>query len=581
MLMSLESSKSTEINYSYDDDIQDRIPASISGATGAMRSSKIVGIGALPLSATLKTATKGRKLSNASEASFSNDSDISKHSVSVSVPKSRSVHERSAKEGTILEEKSKEAKVFDFSRCDRLKEKPIAAPKFFPNSFPQTQQKTSENFSAKDEENLPHEKIGIRKGKWMPEEEAYTSRIIRDFNNGVIPLYPGTTLRTYLSDKLNCDPMRITKKFAGAACIGKKVFSPCEKTPENVSAMIASEKALAELEEKFWNRVNSLRPHRYKPRTISASPNVNRDSSSNLSVYSSRSNCKSSAKNLSPESIQHFETNKNETRIGRNSPSLPENCGNGLSSYFPIDNNAPYGSKYNRPLSRRPSHDEIVENGPFHCDNLNGHSNLVVSSSPSYGSSGLSSIQESVPSYNYQPIQRREGFDGYAKRHVNSVPPSQNICTSYFDENESSTNFDSCDKERKDAAVSYKRKDSFDRSVSDKDAGSLLLGFIKSVQQKSMEDQPSEQAVTAHPLLASKKGWRSTSMPALAIRDEDIESSNYVGMNPYRCSPSHVSRRVSNAHLDQITENSTGIYRSVKRQKSVESFLNDKTGNHK
>ncbi len=35
----------------------------------------------------------------------------------------------------------------------------------------------------------------------------------------------GTTLRSYLSDMLWCDPMRITKKFAGASCIGKQVFS--------------------------------------------------------------------------------------------------------------------------------------------------------------------------------------------------------------------------------------------------------------------------------------------------------------------------------------------------------------------
>ena len=43
----------------------------------------------------------------------------------------------------------------------------------------------------------------LRRGKWTPEEEAFTSRIIHDFTNGYLPLAPGTTLRSYLSEKLN------------------------------------------------------------------------------------------------------------------------------------------------------------------------------------------------------------------------------------------------------------------------------------------------------------------------------------------------------------------------------------------
>lgn len=43
----------------------------------------------------------------------------------------------------------------------------------------------------------------VRKGKWTPEEEVYTTKIINDFNKGLLPLAPGTTLRSYLSEKLN------------------------------------------------------------------------------------------------------------------------------------------------------------------------------------------------------------------------------------------------------------------------------------------------------------------------------------------------------------------------------------------
>ncbi|KAH8085017.1 hypothetical protein JL720_7732 [Aureococcus anophagefferens] len=73
---------------------------------------------------------------------------------------------------------------------------------------------------------------GLRRGKWTVEEERYVERVIRDFNNGLLHAAPGTTLRNYLSEKLNCDPMRITKKFTGDASIGKRVYHPSENAPE-------------------------------------------------------------------------------------------------------------------------------------------------------------------------------------------------------------------------------------------------------------------------------------------------------------------------------------------------------------
>ena len=55
----------------------------------------------------------------------------------------------------------------------------------------------------------------LRKGKWTTEEELYANKIIDLFNKGLLNVSSGTTLRSYLSDRLSCDPMRITKKFAG------------------------------------------------------------------------------------------------------------------------------------------------------------------------------------------------------------------------------------------------------------------------------------------------------------------------------------------------------------------------------
>lgn len=64
----------------------------------------------------------------------------------------------------------------------------------------------------------------LRRGKWTHEEEAYANRLIQEFKAGLLPLTDGTTLRTFLSKLLNCDPMRISKKFVGTNCIGKQVF---------------------------------------------------------------------------------------------------------------------------------------------------------------------------------------------------------------------------------------------------------------------------------------------------------------------------------------------------------------------
>ena len=65
-------------------------------------------------------------------------------------------------------------------------------------------------------------------GKWSPEEERYATELILAFESGTLDdCEEGTTLRSYLSKKLNCAPMRISKKFAGT-CIGKvSAFLTC------------------------------------------------------------------------------------------------------------------------------------------------------------------------------------------------------------------------------------------------------------------------------------------------------------------------------------------------------------------
>ena len=60
-----------------------------------------------------------------------------------------------------------------------------------------------------------------RSGKWSADEESFANKLVYDFETGCLEdCEEGTTLRSYLARKLNCAPMRISKKFAGR-CIGK------------------------------------------------------------------------------------------------------------------------------------------------------------------------------------------------------------------------------------------------------------------------------------------------------------------------------------------------------------------------
>lgn len=95
------------------------------------------------------------------------------------------------------------------------------------------------------------EKAPLRKGKWTQEEELFTAAVIREFERGMLACPAGTTLRSYLSEKLHCDPMRITKKFAGDASIGKRVFAPCKATPELLEEARRVRAELRETERRF------------------------------------------------------------------------------------------------------------------------------------------------------------------------------------------------------------------------------------------------------------------------------------------------------------------------------------------
>lgn len=97
----------------------------------------------------------------------------------------------------------------------------------------------------------------LRRGKWTVEEEAYVARVIQDFNSGFLNAPAGTTLRSYLSEKLQCDPMRITKKFTGDACIGKRVFHPAVRSAGNASTIDRAQVRSSERSTSLRSRFNN------------------------------------------------------------------------------------------------------------------------------------------------------------------------------------------------------------------------------------------------------------------------------------------------------------------------------------
>ena len=88
-----------------------------------------------------------------------------------------------------------------------------------------------------------------RKGHWSREEEKYAEKLIQGFANGMLPLKKGTALRTFLASRLNCHPMRISKKFAKQAKLGKAYFIP-RREPDPIYL-----NELKQLEQAFNHRI--------------------------------------------------------------------------------------------------------------------------------------------------------------------------------------------------------------------------------------------------------------------------------------------------------------------------------------
>ena len=135
----------------------------------------------------------------------------------------------------------------------------------------------------------------MRRGKWTKEEEAYANNVIRDFQDGIINNAEiGITLRSLLADKLLCDPMRISKKFAGKACVGKQVYGVGNRSKFTGTEICERSEELEKSRSVFFGKVRSQQ-QKSRVRKLSASKTSKNPSSVTSSDYLKKNPSKSEA----------------------------------------------------------------------------------------------------------------------------------------------------------------------------------------------------------------------------------------------------------------------------------------------
>ena len=144
------------------------------------------------------------------------------------------------------------------------------------------------------------------------EEEAYANNIIRDFQDGIIDNAEiGITLRSLLADKLLCDPMRISKKFAGKACVGKQVYGIGNRSKFTGKEIGERSEELEKSRSVFFGKVRSQQ-QKSRVRKLSASKTSKNPSSVTSSDYHKKKNPSKSEATQSLELMEKFGAASND-----------------------------------------------------------------------------------------------------------------------------------------------------------------------------------------------------------------------------------------------------------------------------
>ncbi|OWZ14459.1 hypothetical protein PHMEG_00012066 [Phytophthora megakarya] len=144
-----------------------------------------------------------------------------------------------------------------------------------------------------------------RSGPWSRDEEVYAAALIDCFFKGILDIAEGTTLRAFLSSRLCCNPMRISKKLA-SECIAeiripKKLGSStyANRAGVTLEEQIETEEALKSLRDTYIHsstrkrsskRSRSARSESFRSRATIASLDVDSDGTeSDSNAHSVRS----------------------------------------------------------------------------------------------------------------------------------------------------------------------------------------------------------------------------------------------------------------------------------------------------
>lgn len=282
-----------------------------------------------------------------------------------------------------------------------------------------TPSSASQNDFTSRNMNPPTIVASLRRGKWTYEEEAYVMKMIEFFQDGLLPIAPGATLRSYLSEKLHCDPMRITKKFTGPHCIGKRVFHPYDpalRSPEEVAEKL---KELDLLERKWYTKIFAQdREIEFRNYLLHTKPHLSLEKC-NASTTSGHNSSTNKTNNSDPYTNSNPLNSKQGTNRSRNksftrNSSTGGNVNGNLTPMWNYPHSHPSTHPHQLPhVHTQHSHPMTYVNHPPNTYNFPLSSGLPTTSPIANQNQKNNSY---IPSYHYVN-SRHQGYQSHAPRH--------------------------------------------------------------------------------------------------------------------------------------------------------------------
>lgn len=165
----------------------------------------------------------------------------------------------------------------------------------------------------------------------------------------MISLPQGATLRSYLAEKLNCDPMRVTKKYAAATVLGRRFDHFIDRKQPTVAELQMARVELDHFEQRFRSREQrgkggSLLPPRtdfiFTQPQVNSLPFVQAESSSASFVQGT------TTLNQPENPIVSSTVNTNQTNpdLLQTLATLLNPQPQAINASWPVNNNLPSGS---------------------------------------------------------------------------------------------------------------------------------------------------------------------------------------------------------------------------------------------